>query len=156
MTSPGHVPGLIEPIRLSTRVRRGIEETFELFALSMTAWWPFDRFSFAVDRALEVHLEPFEGGRFYERYRDGQEHQIGEVLRWDPPSGITFTWKHADWAAPTEIDVRLIAEGTTSTRVELEHRSWDRLGAVGVQIRDQYLSGWPTVLACFTRAAGAA
>jgi len=156
VTNPDRVPGLIEPIRLSTRVRKGIEETFELFALNMTAWWPLDRFSFAVDRALEVHMEPFEGGRFYEQYRDGEEHQIGEVLRWDPPLGLTFTWRHKDWAAPTEIDVRLTAEDATVTRVEIEHRSWERLGSAGIQMRDEYLNGWPTVIACFTHAAGAA
>ena len=96
------------------------------------------------------------GGRFYERYTDGEEHAAGQVLRWEPPRGIAYTWQHDNWAGPTEVEVRFIAEAPGVTRVELEHRAWDRLGAIAAEMREMYQNGWPTVLGCFESLAGAA
>ena len=103
-----------------------------------------------------VILEPFVGGRFYERYDDGEEHTIGEVLAWDRPRAVTFTWRHDEWVAPTEVTVRFVAEDGSVTRVEVEHRAWERLGTAAGESREQYANGWPTVLACFARVAGEA
>ena len=150
------IPDLIEPIRLSTRVRRDIEATFDLFTGDLTGWWPSDRFSFAPGRVAEVIMEPFAGGRFYERYTDGGEYTIGEVLAWDRPTAVTFTWRHHEWAAPTEVSVRFVAEDPLVTRVDLEHRAWERLGTLGRESRAQYANGWPTVLGCFAQVAGEA
>ncbi len=155
MTSSSATPETIEPVRVSTRVRRNIDDTFDLFANNLTAWWPLDRFSFDLNRSFEIHLEPFVGGRFFERYSDGDEHTIGLVLQWDPPTVLAFTWQHDDWVAATEVEVRFIAEEAFITRVELEHRSWERLGAFARENRDGYANGWPTVIGCFTTIAGA-
>ena len=54
-------PETIEPIRITTRVRRSIDDAFELFARNMTAWWRLDRFSFDTARSCEVHLDPLRG-----------------------------------------------------------------------------------------------
>jgi uncharacterized protein YndB with AHSA1/START domain len=146
----------IEPVRITARVKRNIEDAFDLFTRGIGAWWPLDRFSFGEDRASEVHLEPFEGGRFYERYRDGEEHTSGRVLRWEPPRLVAYTWQHDDWSAPTEVEVRFFAEEPMLTRVELEHRAWERLGPVAARMRDMYNNGWPTVMAVFASFAGTA
>ena len=156
MSTSEPVPDLIEPIRLGVRVRRDIEATFDLFTGDMTGWWPLDRFTFGPGRSKELILEPLAGGRFYERYTDGAEHTIGEVLAWDRPSTVTFTWRHHEWAAPTEVCVRFAAEGPLVTRVEVEHRAWERLGTFGRESRAQYANGWPTVLGCFAQVAGEA
>jgi uncharacterized protein YndB with AHSA1/START domain len=156
MRSPDPSPTVIEPIRLTTRIPKTLEGAFDLFARNMTAWWPLDRFSFDPARSCEVHLDPFPGGRFYERYRDGDEHQIGQVLRWEPPARVTFTWRHHDWVAPTEVDVVFIAEDAIVTRIELEHRAWERLGAIGARLRDEYSQGWVTIIGHFTTYADAA
>jgi hypothetical protein len=42
------------------------------------------------------------------------------------------------------------------TRVELEHRAWERLGDLADRMRDMYNNGWPTVITCFASYAGAA
>jgi hypothetical protein len=76
----------VDPVRVEARVRRSIDDAFDLFTRDVGAWWPLDRASFGGDRALEVHFEPYVGGRFYERYTDGEEHTGGRVLRWDPPN----------------------------------------------------------------------
>ena len=156
MTSSDPPPLNVEPVRVTARVRRGIEDAFDLFTRDMGRWWPLDRASFGGDRAYEIHFEPFVGGRFYERYTDGEEHTGGRVLRWDPPRRIAYTWQHNDWAEPTEVEVRFIAEAPGLTRVEVEHRNWDRLGPLAVQMRDMYENGWPTVMGSFESVAGAA
>lgn len=156
VTTSDPIPGLIEPIRLSVRVRRGIDAAFDLFTREIVSWWPLDRFSFDTSRSAEVHIEPFVGGRFYERYSDGEEHTSGTVLKWNPPLEVVYTWAHHEWVAPTEVSVRFVAEDTQLTRVELEHRAWERLGVPAAESREMYANGWPTVLGLFAQAAGPA
>lgn len=150
------IPDLLQPVRLSTRVRRNRDDAFRIFSEQIAAWWPTDRYSFDFSRVPEIRLDPFVGGRFYEHYADGGEHTVGSVLAWEPPRRLAFTWAHDDWVAPTEVEVRFVAEDPEVTRVEVEHRNWERLGAGGARSRDQYANGWPGVLAAFTEAAGAA
>lgn len=146
----------VEPVRVTVRVRRNVQDAFDLFTRDIGCWWPLDKASFGGDRACELHMEPFVGGRFYERYIDGEEHTGGRVLRWEPPGLLAFTWQHDDWSAPTEVEVRFFEEESSFTRVELEHRAWERLGPVADQMRDMYNNGWPTVITCFASFAGPA
>ena len=48
--------------------------------------------------------------------------------------GITADWKH-DPNLKTEVEVRFVAEGKNSTRVELKHRRLDLYGARGDEMR---------------------
>ncbi len=146
----------VEPVRVTVRVRRNIEDAFDLFTRDVGAWWPLDKASFGGDRACELHMEPFVGGRFYERYIDGEEHTGGRVVRWEPPRLLAYTWQHDPWSAPTEVEVRFIAEEPSLTRVELEHRAWERLGPGAERMRDMYNNGWPAVITCFAAFAAAA
>jgi uncharacterized protein YndB with AHSA1/START domain len=146
----------VEPVRMTVRVKRNIEDAFDLFTREVGSWWPLDKASFGGDRASELHFEPFVGGRFYERYIDGEEHTGGRVLHWEPPTLVAYTWRHDDWSEPTEVEVRFIEEGPMVTRVELEHRAWERLGPAADRMRDMYNNGWPTVISCFASFAGAA
>ncbi|HEX6394552.1 MAG TPA: SRPBCC domain-containing protein [Acidimicrobiales bacterium] len=156
MTPPDPSAPIIEPVRMTVRVRRNIEDAFDIFTRDIGSWWPLDRFSFDTERSRELHLEPFEGGRFYERYRDGVEHDNGRVLRWEPPRLVAYAWRHDDWSEATEVEVKFIAEQPKLTRVELEHRAWERLGVEGANWRDMYNNGWPTVIRCFASFAGVA
>ena len=156
MTPPEPSRQDVEPVRMTVRVRRNIEDAFDIFTRDIGSWWPLDKASFGGDRASELHFEPYVGGRFYERYKDGEEHTGGRVLRWEPPRLVAYTWQHDDWSAPTEVEVKFIEEGPTVTRVELEHRAWERLGDLADRMRDMYNNGWPTVITCFASFAGAA
>jgi uncharacterized protein YndB with AHSA1/START domain len=156
MTHPEPTAHDVEPVRMTVRVRRNIEDAFDLFTREVGSWWPLEKASFGGDRASEVYFEPFVGGRFYERYVDGEEHTGGVVLRWEPPRLVAYTWRHDDWSAPTEVEVRFIAEGPAVTRVELEHRAWERLGPVAELMRDMYRNGWPAVISSFASIAGPA
>ncbi|HEX7263512.1 MAG TPA: SRPBCC domain-containing protein [Candidatus Dormibacteraeota bacterium] len=138
----------IEPIRLEVTVRRSLEDAFSQFTTRMNAWWPTDRFTFGPGRSPEVLMDHYVGGRFYERYSDGDEFTIGEVLAWEPPHRVVFTWS-GRWAQPTEVTVQFTSKEPLVTRVQLEHAGWERLGGQGLERRNEYANGWPTVLAVF-------
>lgn len=156
MTAPLPSAQPVDSIRITVRVRRSIAAAFDLFTRDVGAWWPLDKASFGGERASELYFEPFVGGRFYERYIDGEEHTGGRVLRWEPPRLLAYTWQHDEWSAPTEVEVRFFEEEPSLTRVELEHRAWERLGPIADQMRNRYTNGWPGVMACFASFAGTA
>ena len=100
-------------------------------------------------------LEARTGGRLYERKSTGEEGYWGTVTHWEPPHRVVIEWKvNPDAAAPTEIDVRFVPEGD-GTRVELEHRGWERWGDEAAETHASYDSGWDEVLAPFVGAASA-
>ena len=143
-------------IRKSIHVKRPVEWTFRLFTEEIGKWWPLkEGFSFGGKRAGDIFLEGREGGRFFERFSDGEEFDVGLVTAYVPPTRIVFTWKAAEWDAPTEVEVRFSPE-QDGTRVDLEHRGWERAGARGRDRRDSYDGGWNRVLACFGTHAGEA
>jgi|SRR5215470_19024260 len=130
----------------SIHVKRSVEHAFRIFTVEMGKWWPLkEGFSFGPGRAGEIFLESREGGRFFERYTDGEEFDVGVVTVYAPPNRIVFTWKAPQWHGPTEVEVRFSPEHG-GTRVDLEHRGWERAGAER-QVRDEYNGGWETVLA---------
>ena len=57
-------------------------------------------------------MESGAGGRFYARKADGSERPMGEVLAWEPPSRLTYSWfPGTSEALPTEIDIFFSQEG---------------------------------------------
>ncbi|HEY8487447.1 MAG TPA: SRPBCC domain-containing protein [Thermaerobacter sp.] len=132
-------------IRRSVVVRGPVEAVFTRFTAGIGQWWPLDQFSYGGDRSADLVLEGRAGGRFYERFRDGEEHEIGRVLVYEPPYRVVFTWNQANWAGPTQVEVRFFPEGD-ATRVELEHRGWDELGEAGAATQRAFAGGWGVIL----------
>ena len=94
-------------------------------------WWPLEEgYSFGGDRTVGIVLEAREDGRLYERFRDGDSFEVGRVLACSPPDRIVFTWKDPTWSGATEVEVSFRPEGA-GTRVAVEHRGFERLGADG-------------------------
>ena len=146
--------GTIEPVRAAIEVRRGIEEAFRVFTAEIAAWWPVGGHSVEPDRVEAVVLEGRVGGRLYERWVDGGESDWGRVLAWEPPARLVLSWSpNPERSATTEVEVRFTALEADHTRVELEHRGWERLSAA--QLRSAtaaaggYARGWELVLAAF-------
>ena len=105
---------------------------FELF-IDLGRWWPLATHKIAEPAGEFVVLEPFVGGRWYERSRDGAETDWGRVLAFDPPRRILLTWlMGSDWKhepdpnRASEIEVTFIGEATDRTRVVFEHRHLER------------------------------
>jgi uncharacterized protein YndB with AHSA1/START domain len=96
---------------------------------------------------MQVVLEGRPGGRIFERTSSGTEHEWGEVVVWEPPSRLAYVWHlRRDRADATEVEIRFIDQGDETTRVEIEHRGWERLGAQGETWRNANRSGWSTLL----------
>ena len=108
----------------------------------------------ATDDLLVV-LEPRAGGRIFERTPGGIEHDWGEVTIWEPPARFGYLWHlRRDRADATEVEIRFIAAGEAITRVEIEHRGWEALGAeAGAAWRDRNHGGWATLLPWYVTAA---
>ena len=97
------------------------------------------------DPAL-VALEPRLGGRIYERGTDGTEHEWGEITVWEPPERLGYLWHLLrDRADATDVEISFRAHGS-GTRVEIEHRGWERLGADADLWRTRNQVGWSTLL----------
>jgi uncharacterized protein YndB with AHSA1/START domain len=104
-----------------------------------------------------VVVERSVGGRVYERWSDGTEVDWGEILVWEPPARFAMTWESTRYASGpgatepdgvlTEVELRFQELGPSLTRVELEHRGWDRLPAdVVCKYPSGYEAGWGLVL----------
>jgi len=109
-------------------------------------------------------FEPRVGGHIYDRAEDGRECRWARVLVFEPPSRVVFSWDigptwqiETDTENASEVEVRFIAEGSSRTRVELEHRNIDRHGpgwehiTAGVDGDD----GWPRYLERYAALVGA-
>jgi uncharacterized protein YndB with AHSA1/START domain len=144
-------PGLVA-VRGRVQVDCTVQEAFVLFTTRMGEWWPLHLASYGGGRANEIFLEPRVGGRFFERFTDGDELQVGSVVACEPPRRITFTWKTADWEGETEVEVTFTPQ-KEGTRVDLEHRGFERLGAIGPDIAAKFRGGWPDVLETYARRA---
>ena len=95
----------VAAVRETVDVEASAETAFVFFTSRMGEWWPLDKASYGGDRAKDIFLEPRVGGRFFERFVDGDELQNGTVLDCDPPNRIVFTWYTADWQSETEVEV---------------------------------------------------
>jgi hypothetical protein len=144
---------MIEPIRLAFDVDCPPEHAFRTWTDRIDTWWPADHTVSAAD-GLEVVLEGRLGGRIFERTPDGVEHEWGEVTVWEPPSRFGYLWHlRRDRADATDVEIRFIDQGQGTTRVEIVHSGWERLGAEGEGWRDRNHGGWATLLPHFIEAA---
>ena len=127
------------PIRKTIIVAASLERAFQTFTEQMSTWWPLATHHIGKSAAATVVIEPFVGGRWFERGVDGSECEWGRVLTWDPPRQVVLTWEiSSDWrhdpSIQTELEVRFSHEGT-STLVDLEHRLLQHYGDKAAQLR---------------------
>jgi len=139
---------MIEVVRKTITVDCTIEEAFRVFTAEAVSWWPVESHSIH-ETVAEIVFETAVGGEVYEVSTSGEKGYWATVLDWDPPNRLVLAWNilRAD-GSPTEVEVRLLPEGA-GTRVELEHRGWDKLSEGGRTKRDNYDTGWDFVLSRF-------
>lgn len=146
----------IEPVRRTITVDCSPEHAFTTFTERIGDWWPLDAYSISHGEGMLPRTAVFErevGGRVYEVSPSGEELSWAEILVWEPPSRVVLAWNPSREERPrTEIDVRFAAEGD-GTRVDLEHRGWERLGALATEARAGYAAGWQAVLGRYADAA---
>jgi hypothetical protein len=145
----------------SVTVHAPIDRAFKVFTEGFDTWWPRTHHIAEAEMA-EAIMEQREGGRWYERGVDGSECDWGEVLTWDPPAHVAVSWHldgefkyDADPSHASRVDVRFVAEGPDTTRVELEHSGLDRHGESWQQLRTGISGegGWPAIIGEFVEVA---
>jgi hypothetical protein len=147
---------VIEPLSLSFDVRAPATHAFDVWTRDIGRWWPADHTATGED-GLTVTLEPRVGGRIFERTTDGRESEWGQILVWEPPRRFVYTWHlRRTVEESTEVEIRFVATAPDATRVEIEHRGWERLGSEGPSWRDRNRGGWETLLPHYVAAVSAA
>lgn len=143
---------MIEPLRLSFDVACSAEHAFWTWTSRASSWWPKEH-TLSGEAGLEVVFEPWVGGRIFERTSSGRESEWGEITAWDPPRRVAYLWHiAADRSDATDVEIVFVPVGAESTRVEIEHRGWERLGTRGLAWRDTNRSGWDGVLPAYVAA----
>jgi len=134
----------VPPVVKMVTVRATPARAFEIFARDIARWWPLATHHIAPD-PVECCIEPYVGGRVFERAANGEETPWGVVLAYTPPQRLSFSWFVG--IAPEQaqqIDLRFAPEGP-GTRVELTHSGWEKLGDAAAALRERYDRGWATV-----------
>ena len=151
----------IAPLLKSITVRTSAEQAFKVFTDGFDTWWPRSHHIGSAPMRRAV-IEGFVGGRCYTEQVDGTDCPWGEVTAWDPPRRLVFAWLiSTDWkyepdrskASEVEVTFTPLADGTT--RVDLEHRHFDRCGERGALMRERVGAegGWGGLLVLFQTAA---
>ena len=109
-----------EPVRQDVHVDCPIDDAYRLFTEAIGEWCPWSK---------DCQMEPWEGGRLFERTPAGEEVEWGTVKTWDPPHRVEFTWHPSDSGndeQTVDVEFRVEADGT---RVTVTHSGWEHAGA---------------------------
>ncbi|HWW33103.1 MAG TPA: SRPBCC family protein [Steroidobacteraceae bacterium] len=143
----------IAPVRKTIVIDATPERTFAVFTAGIDRWWPRGHGIGAAPLVKSV-IEPFVGGRWYTTHENGAEVTVGHVRAWEPPGRFVVGWEITpDWKPEprvelsSEVEVRFLPEAGGRTRLELEHRNFERMGAAaGETMRKGVEGGWPRIL----------
>jgi uncharacterized protein YndB with AHSA1/START domain len=140
------------PLRITFEVACAAQHAFDMWTSRIGTWWPPDH-TVTGQRDLLVVFEGGVGGRIFERTGDGVEHDWGVVTVWEPPTRLSYSWHlGGDRSQATDVEVLFVAIGSRDTRIEVEHRGWERLGEMADAWRDRNRIGWETLLPHFVAA----
>ncbi|MFZ0519680.1 MAG: SRPBCC family protein [Candidatus Acidiferrales bacterium] len=145
------------PVRKSITVKASAEHAFEVFTAGFDRWWPRSHHIGMAPMRRSV-MEGRVGGRCYSEQTDGTECDWGEITQWEPPRRFVMAWKiNAQWQyepdlqKSSEVEVRFTPLADGSTRVDLEHRNFERMGAGSETMRGMVDSegGWGQLMQLF-------
>ena len=149
-----HTQATATSVRSSIVVQAPIERAFRVFVDDFGAIKPPEHNLLGVELA-ETVFEARAGGRVFDRGVDGSECHWARVIAYEPPDRLVLGWHidprwqiETDPARTSEVEVRFIADGPERTRVELEHRNFERHGDGWEGVRDAVggADGWPVYL----------
>lgn len=148
---------VLQPVRCSIAVAARPTDAFNGFVDGIGRWWPL-AYTYSGDQFETAAIEPHAGGRWFERGLDGVETTWGTVRAFEPERRLVVSWGVSPKRTPepsgkeSEVEIRFV-QASGGTRVELEHRDFERHGEGARQLREGMASrqGWPLILACFAR-----
>jgi uncharacterized protein YciI len=134
----------LPPIRRSVWVDADPETAFAVFTGSIDRWWPLGEHSVHGDAGSVAFVD----GELVETSASGERSTWGEVLVWDEPLHVGFTWHpgHGPERA-SRVDV-VFAGNDGRTLVSLTHSGWEAV-VEPAATREEYGHGWPGVLERF-------
>jgi uncharacterized protein YndB with AHSA1/START domain len=150
------------PIHREVTVPVSADRAFEAFTDGLAGWWPAE-YTWSGDVPETIAIEPRAGGRCYERGPHGFSCDWGRVTACEPPVRLLFLWQIAPDRTPqpnpdraSEVELRFAEQDASATRVELEHRVFERHGEQGGAYREGMASeqGWPELLRRYAAALG--
>jgi len=147
----------IEAVRKSILVNTTPEKAFAIFTEDFDSWWPRSH-HIGKSPMKKAIIEGRRGGRCYTEQEDGTDCDWGLVLAWEPPRRVLIAWQIAanwqfepDLAKSSEVEIRFTPESGGRTRVDLEHRHFERMtsGAVEMRTGVDGEGGWGSLLQLF-------
>ena len=148
------LPGADAVVRQSVTVNADVERAFRVFTAEFDSWWPRSH-HIGKSPMTKAIIEGFVGGRCYSEQEDGSECPWGQVTAWEPPTRFVFAWQithewgyEPDLLKSSEVEIRFSPVGDGTTRVDLEHRHFERHGAGGASMKTAVESpnGWSDLL----------
>jgi uncharacterized protein YndB with AHSA1/START domain len=146
------------PVRKTVTVKASQQHAFEVFTAGFDSWWPRSHHIGALPMKKTI-MQGHVGGRCYSEQIDGSECDWGEITLWEPPRRLVIAWKinihwqyEPDSAKSSEVEVRFTPLSDGTTRVDLEHRNFARMGTGWETMRGMVDSagGWSGLLSTFT------
>jgi uncharacterized protein YndB with AHSA1/START domain len=145
-------------VRKSITVKASPEHAFQVFTSEVDTWWPRSH-HIGKSPMQKTIIEGRLGGRCYSEQADGTECDWGQILLWEPPRRFVMAWQitpqwqyEPDLARSSEVEVQFTSEPGGLTRIDLEHRNFERL-ASGAEIMRAAVgapNGWGALLQAFT------
>jgi uncharacterized protein YndB with AHSA1/START domain len=124
-----------EPVRKTVTVRANVDRAFRVFTEGIDSWWPRAH-HIGKSPMTKAVIEGRAGGRIYSEQADGTDCDWGRVLVWEPPQRFVMAWQvgptwqyEPELAKSSEVEVRFTAQPDGGTRVDLEHRNFERHGS---------------------------
>ena len=124
------------------------EHAFDVFTAKIGEWWDAAHTG-SPDTYATVTIDARMRGQVTERHTDGSEHDWGEVIAWDPPAKVAFSFTLAqDRTVPSVVRATFVPSDA-GTAMTLEHDGWNELN---VSARGRFTQ-WPHLLERFAAAA---
>jgi uncharacterized protein YndB with AHSA1/START domain len=125
---------------------------FEAFTADVDRWWRRGERYGGTD-VLGHRFEPGVGGRFVQILAD-REAPLGDILVWEPPHRLAFSWRQKNWLpgeiTRVEVTFTPVAEGT---EVVLRHHGFAQVVSdVGCDVG--YAAGWSELVGWFAESLG--
>lgn len=121
------------PIVHSVIVDAAVPNAFDAFTADLGKWWPL-AYTFSQERFADAAIEPRPGGVWFERDEGGERLCWGDVREYVPGERLVVGFAIGPDRQPvgndaaSEVEVRFTDAGAGRTRIEVEHRGFERHG----------------------------
>ncbi|MEO6652916.1 MAG: SRPBCC domain-containing protein [Ilumatobacteraceae bacterium] len=116
-------------VLVALRIDAAPARVFEAFTAEIGEWWrPNALFRPSRSADGRISIETGVGGRVLASRVDGEVDVIGQVLAWDEPDRLVFSWRPTSFGPDQATEVHVRFESVDGmTRVVVEHVGWDQI-----------------------------